>query len=411
MGQRLAAVMLTMVVGAGAHGAPYPGGARPALGSTDASELHQRLLVLDSHLDTPMHLARPGWDITQRHTYADDLSQVDLPRMRDGGLDGGFWAVFTPQGPLTDEGRTLASEHGLAVISRIRDMVAAHPDDFELALTADDARRIAAAGKRVVFISMENAEPLAADPGRLLTYHRLGLRMLGLVHAANNDFADSATALPQWHGLSPAGRDLVGEANRLGIVLDVSHASDAVFDQVLELSRAPVVASHSGSRVVAGNPRNLDDARLRRLAAKGGVIQVSAYGNDLITRRPNPMRDKALGPLYREFRQAAALSPAQVAELASRIRQAEAAYPQARAVFEDFMGHLLHVLAVVGPAHVGIGADWDGGGGVEGLEDVSQIPRISERLLAAGYSEGDLAGIWGGDLLRVLEQAQGAAQP
>jgi membrane dipeptidase len=368
-------------------------------------------LMLDSHLDTPMQLARPGWNITQRHTYADDLSQVDLPRMREGGLDGGFWAIFTPQGPLTDEGRTLASEHGLAVLTRIRDMVAAHPNDFELALTADDARRIKAAGRRVVFISMENAEPLAADPGRLLTYHRLGLRMLGLVHAANNNFADSATALPQWHGLSPAGRRLVVEANRLGIVVDVSHASDAVFDQVLELSNAPIVASHSGSRVVGASSRNLDDARLRRLAAKGGVVSINSFGSDLITRRPNPMRDKALGPLYREFRNAAALSPGQVADLAARIRAAEATYPQQRATFEDFMNHLLHVLAVVGPEHVGIGADWDGGGGVEGLEDVSQLGRITARLLAAGYSEADVANIWGGNLLRVVGEVQRSAEP
>lgn len=379
--------------------------------ASNSDALHQRLLVLDSHLDTPMQLARPGWDISQRHRYADDLSQVDLPRMREGGLDGGVWAIFTPQGPRTDEGRTLASEHGLAVLTRIRDMVASHPRDFELALSADDAQRIAAAGKRVVFISMENAEPLAADPGRLLTYHRLGLRMLGLVHAANNDFADSATALPEWHGLSDKGRALVAEANRLGIVLDVSHASDAVFDQVLEQSTAPIIASHSGSRVVAASPRNLDDARLRRLAAKGGLVSINSFGSDLISRRPNPMRDKALAPLYREFRNAAALSPAQVADLAARIRQAEAAYPQQRASFEDFINHLLHVLAVVGPEHVGIGADWDGGGGVEGLADVSQLPRITERLIAAGYSEGDLGNIWGGNLLRIIEQAQRHAEP
>ncbi len=392
------ALLLTVALATNAH-------------ASNSDTLHQRLLVLDSHLDTPMQLARPGWDISQRHRYADDLSQVDLPRMREGGLDGGFWAIFTPQGPRTDEGRTLASEHGLAVLARIRDMVASHPDDFELALTADDAQRIAAAGKRVVFISMENAEPLAADPGRLLTYHRLGLRMLGLVHAATNDFADSATALPEWHGLSDKGRALVAEVNRLGIVLDVSHASDAVFDQVLELSAAPVIASHSGSRVVAASPRNLDDARLRRLAAKGGLVSINSFGSDLISRRPNPMRDKALAPLYREFRNAAALSLAQVADLAARIRQAEAAYPQQQATFEDFINHLLHVLAVVGPEHVGIGADWDGGGGVAGLADVSQLQRITERLVAAGYSEGDIGNIWGGNLLRIIEQAQRHAEP
>lgn len=371
--------------------------------------LHERLLVLDSHLDTPMQLARPGWDISQRHRYADDLSQVDLPRMREGGLDGGFFAVFTPQGPRTAEGRTLASEHGLAVITRIRDMVVARPDEFALATRADEVPGIVASGRRVVLISMENAEPLAADPGRLATYQRLGLRMLGLVHAQNNSFADSATALPEWHGLSPAGRELVGEANRLGILIDVSHASDAVFDQVLALSRAPVIASHSGARAIGPHPRNLDDARLRRLAEKGGVIQVNSFPSDLVPRPPNPERDKVLAPLYREFRLAASLSPEQVADLARRIREADARYPLPPTRLDDFMAHLLHILDVVGPQHVGIGADWDGGGGVEGLRDVSDLPRISQRLLAAGYSEQDLAAIWGGNLLRVLAAAEANA--
>lgn len=371
--------------------------------------LHERLLVLDSHLDTPMQLARPGWDISQRHRYADDLSQVDLPRMREGGLDGGFFAVFTPQGPRTAEGRTLASEHGLAVITRIRDMVAARPDEFALATHAQEVPGIVASGRRVVLISMENAEPLAADPGRLATYQRLGLRMLGLVHAQNNSFADSATALPEWHGLSPAGRALVGAANRLGILIDVSHASDAVFDQVLALSRAPVIASHSGARAIGPHPRNLDNARLRRLAEKGGVIQVNSFPSDLVPRPPNPERDKVLAPLYREFRLAASLSPEQVADLARRIREADARYPLPPTRLDDFMAHLLHILDVVGPQHVGIGADWDGGGGVEGLRDVSDLPRISERLLAAGYSEQDLAAIWGGNLLRVLAAAEANA--
>lgn len=380
-----------------------------ALAAETPLQLHQRLTVLDSHLDTPMQLARPGWDITQRHSFAADLSQVDLPRMREGGLDGGFWAVFTPQGPLTAEGRTLASEHGLAVITRIRDMIAAHPAEFALALRAEDVPAIVARGQRVVFISMENAEPLAADPQRLQTYQRLGLRMLGLVHSANNDFADSATALPQWRGLSPAGRELVAEANRLGILLDVSHASDQVFDQVLALSTAPIIASHSSSRAITPHPRNLDDRRLRELAAKGGVVQVNSFGSDLIQRPPSPVRDKALGPLYREFRLAASMSPEQVADLAARIREVEARYPQPQASLDDYMQHLLHILQVVGPEHVGIGADWDGGGGVEGLADVTQLPRITERLLAAGYGEQDLVNIWGGNLLRVLTAAQGRA--
>ena len=353
-----------------------------------------------------MQLARPGWDISQRHRYADDLSQVDLPRMREGRLDGGFFAVFTPQGPRTPEGRTLASEHGLAVITRIRDMVAARPDELALATRADEVPGIVASGRRVVLISMENAEPLAADPGRLATYQRLGLRMLGLVHAQNNSFADSATALPEWHGLSPAGRELVGEANRLGILIDVSHASDAVFDQVLALSRAPVIASHSGARAIGPHPRNLDDARLRRLAEKGGWCRSTA--SPAISCRVRPTRRQGPAPLYREFRLAASLSrnrwPTSLGVFA-RPMHATRCHPHAWTT----SWRTCCILDVVGPQHVGIGADWDGGGGVEGLRDVSDLPRISQRLLAAGYSEQDLAAIWGGNLLRVLAVAEANA--
>ncbi|MGC1332130.1 dipeptidase [Pseudomonas sp.] len=371
--------------------------------------LHQRLLVLDSHLDTPLDLTRPGWDITQRHDYRQDGSQVDVPRMIEGGLDGGFFAVYTPQQPLTDEGRAYASAYGLATLTRIRDMIDRNPGTFALALTPDDARRIAGQGKRVVFISMENAEPLAADPALLHTYYRQGLRMLGLVHFSNNELADSATALPQWKGLSPEGRQLVTEANRLGILLDVSHASDAVFDQILAQSTAPIIASHSSSRAVNPHPRNLDDARLRQLAAKGGVVQVNTYSDYLIPLKPNPERNKAMAVLGARFHNLAALSPEQSHTLYQDYHAIDAQYPQPKADLDVFMKHLLHILQVVGPEHVGIGADWDGGGGVTGLEDVSQLPKISQRLLDAGYSEKDLANIWGGNLLLVLQAAQDGA--
>ncbi|MCO8165787.1 dipeptidase [Pseudomonas sp. 21LCFQ010] len=372
--------------------------------------LHQRLLVLDSHLDTPLNFLRPGWDILERHSYKDDGSQVDLPRMIDGGLDGGFWVIYTPPGPRTEAGRAYASNYGLSVLARIKDLISRAPERFELALTAADARRIAAEGKRVVFISMENADPLGSDPQLLNTYYRQGLRMLGLVHFSTNEIADSATALPEWKGLSPKGRELVAAANRLGILLDVSHASDAVFDQVLALSKAPVIASHTSAKAVSPHPRNLDDERLRALAAKGGVVQVNSYGDYLIPLKPNPERQKALAPLYARYNNLAALNPDEVKALQAEIAAVKQRYPQPRPDLDVFMNHLLHILKVVGPEHVGIGADWDGGGGVEGLEDVSLLPRISERLLQAGYSEQDLANIWGENLLRVLQAAQDAAR-
>lgn len=371
--------------------------------------LHQRLLVLDSHLDTPLTLTRPGWNILERHDYRQDGSQVDLPRMREGGLDGGFFAVYTPQGPRTEEGRAYASAYGLATLTRIRDVIDRNPDSFALALTADDARRIAAQGKRVVFISMENADPLSSDPELLDTYYRQGLRMLGLVHFMNNDLADSATALPEWKGLSPKGRDLVQRANRLGILLDVSHASDAVFDQMLALSSAPLIASHSSSRAVNPHPRNLDDNRVRQLAAKGGVIQVNAYSDYLIPLTPNPDRNKAMAALGARFHNLAALSPEQVKALYQERDSLNQRFAQPKASLDVFMKHLLHLLEVAGPDHVGIGADWDGGGGVSGLEDVSQLPVITQRLLDAGYSEAQIANIWSGNLLRVLQAAQSAA--
>lgn len=373
--------------------------------------LHQRLLVLDSHLDTPLTLTRPGWNILERHDYRQDGSQVDLPRMREGGLDGGFFAVYTPQGPRTEEGRAYASAYGLATLTRIRDVIDRNPDSFALALTAADARRIAAQGKRVVFISMENADPLSSDPELLDTYYRQGLRMLGLVHFMNNDLADSATALPEWKGLSPKGRDLVQRANRLGILLDVSHASDAVFDQMLALSSAPLIASHSSSRAVNPHPRNLDDARVRQLAAKGGVIQVNAYSDYLIPLTPNPDRNKAMAALGARFHNLAALSPEQVKALYQERDSLNQRFAQPKASLDVFMKHLLHLLEVAGPDHVGIGADWDGGGGVSGLDDVSQLPVITQRLLDAGYSEQQVANIWSGNLLRVLQAAQDQRRP
>ncbi|QDH65605.1 dipeptidase [Pseudomonas azotoformans] len=373
--------------------------------------LHQRLLVLDSHLDTPLTLTRPGWNILERHDYRQDGSQVDLPRMREGGLDGGFFAVYTPQGPRTEEGRAYASAYGLATLTRIRDVIDRNPDSFALALTAADARRIAAQGKRVVFISMENADPLSSDPELLDTYYRQGLRMLGLVHFMNNDLADSATALPEWKGLSPKGRDLVQRANHLGILLDVSHASDAVFDQMLALSSAPLIASHSSSRAVNPHPRNLDDNRVRQLAAKGGVIQVNAYSDYLIPLTPNPDRNKAMAALGARFHNLAALSPEQVKALYQERDSLNQRFAQPKASLDVFMKHLLHLLEVAGPDHVGIGADWDGGGGVSGLDDVSQLPVITQRLLDAGYSEAQIANIWSGNLLRVLQAAQDQRRP
>ena len=379
--------------------------------SAVAARIHADALVLDTHLDTPANLRRPGWDISDDHTHEGDLSQVDLPRMKAGGLDGGFWVIYTAQGARDDAGKRDARDHGLERLVSIREMLAAHAENMELALTAGDAERIAAAGKRVSFISMENAAPLAKDPTLLSAYHRLGLRMLGITHVRNNDFGDSSTdpAGPEWQGLSPAGRALMQEANRLGIVLDASHASDAVFDQLLAQSRTPIVLSHTSADAVYDHPRNIDDARLRQLAAKGGVIHVNAFGGYLISIPKIPEREAAMDALGEKYGPESRLAVDRVPAYLAERHAIELRYPMKRATFDDYMKHLLHILKVAGVDHVGIGADWDGGGGVAGMEDVSALPRITEALLAAGYSEADIRKIWSGNLLRVMRQAQAVA--
>lgn len=379
--------------------------------SAEVSRVHEDAIVLDTHLDTPANFRRPGWSIVDNHVHEGDLSQVDLPRMKAGGLDGGFWVIYTAQGARDEAGKRAARDHGLDRLVSIHEMLAANAGEMELALTADDAERIAKAGKRVSFISMENAAPLASDPSLLTAYHRLGLRMLGITHVRNNDFGDSSTdpAGAEWNGLSPAGKALVQEANRLGILLDASHASDAVFDQLLALSQTPIVLSHTSADALYDHPRNIDDGRLRQLAVKGGVIHVNAYGGYLIDIPKIPERETAMGALSEKYGPESELAVDRVPAYLAERRAIEARYPARRATFDDYMAHVLHILKVAGVDHVGIGADWDGGGGVAGLEDVSALPKITEALLAAGYTEQDVRKIWSGNLLRVIREAQAIA--
>ena len=378
-----------------------------------ATALHNSAIVLDTHLDTPMLFARPDWRIGDRHSFDADFSQVDYPRMVEGGLDGGFWVIYTPQGERTAAGNRAARDFGLKRLVEIREMVAANADRFEIALSADDAARIKKAGKRIVYISMENASPLASDPSLLGAYYDLGLRMLGLVHSSNDDFADSSTnpGGPEFNGLSDKGRALVAEANRLGLIIDLSHASNAVFDQVVELSKTPVVLSHTASAALNAHPRNIDDARLRKLAATGGVIQVNSVNQFLIKVPDNAERDAEVDRFFAMIEDGAALSAERRKQAMQLYREIEAKYPTPKATFEDYMKHMLHILEVAGPEHVGLGADWDGGGGVSGMIDVSSLPKITERLLREGYSEDQVRGVLGGNLLRVMRAVEAARQP
>lgn len=364
-------------------------------------------MVLDTHFDTPANLGRPGWSILDRHDTARDGSQVDLPRMIEGGVDGGFFAVFTPQGARGAAGNAAARDHALYRASEIREMVARHSDRFALALTADDPARILAARKRFVFMSMENGSPVAGDLSLMQAFYRLGVRMIGPVHFRNSDLADSATDTPEWGGLSPAGRSFVAEANRLGMVIDASHASDASLDQMIALSEAPLILSHSGCKDVFDHPRNVDDARLRALAAKGGVIQINAFSAYMVPTPRIPEREAALKDLAKSLGVSGQdMTDGQRKGFTEGRKSIDARWPVPRANIDDFMKHMLHALAVIGPDHVGVSGDFDGGGGIDGLNDVSDYPEITRRLLAAGYSPADINKIWSGNALRVLKTAE-----
>lgn len=375
----------------------------PAVIAKPAPSLHDRLLVLDTHLDTPAALAFPGWSIADEHT--DDYTQVDLPRMKRGGLDGGFWVIYTPQGPLDAASTLRAWDFALHRAVQIHAMVAANPRDFAFADTAADAPRIAAQGKRVVYISIENAWPLADDPTLLQSFHKLGVRMAGFAHFRTNQYADSATDQAKWDGLSPLGVQLLGEMNRLGIVPDLSHSSDAALADALRLSKSPVILSHSGCKAIHDHPRNVSDDQLRALAAQGGVIQINSVY--LKPSAPNPERTAAMKAFEEKYPEDVALTTPQHAAMLAERHAIDRRFPQKDpATFDLFMASLLHALKVAGVDHVGIGADWDGGGGVAGMEDVASLPKVTGALIAAGYTEADVAKIWAGNVLRVLEAAE-----
>jgi membrane dipeptidase len=375
---------------------------RPDVSQADRAA-HQRMIVLDTHLDIPERWDDGQWDFGVRHRVGEDGSQVDLPRMDEGGLDGGFLVIYTPQGALTPEGYRQARDAALIRAAAIRRVLGENRGRIGLALTPDDALRLTREGKHFAFISMENSWPLGEDLSLLTTFYQLGVRLAGPVHFRNNQLGDSATDTPHWNGLSPLGRLWVAEMNRLGILIDASHSSDAVFDQLLEASRVPIIASHSGPRAIYDHPRNLDDERMRRLAAAGGLMMINSV---YLAPADHSHEREAINDRHKLW---ANLSAAERTQLLRDEAALNRLRPAGTADFDLYMRSMLHAIQVMGVDHVGLGADWDGGGGVIGMEDITALPRISARLRREGLSEPDIAKIMGGNLLRVLRLAQAGA--
>lgn len=382
-----------------------PGCAGPGETPAERAErVHRDILTIDTHVDTPLRLGRPGFDLG-RDNSDQRGSKVDFPRMRQGGLDAAFFAVYVSQGPRDEVGHQRALERALEIFDRIDQALAAHPDQAGLALTPDDAGRLAGEGRLAIYLGIENGYPVGRDLGLLERFYARGARYVTLCHSRHNDLCDSSTdpGEPEHGGLSELGRAVVAEMNRLGMIVDLSHVSDDTVRDVLAISRAPVMASHSCARALCDHPRNLSDDLIRAIADRGGVIQVCLVGSFLRELPPDPDRAAAVAELRARYRNFNELSPEEQLAAAAAWDDLDVRHPPILATVADVVDHIDHIVRVAGIAHVGIGTDFDGGGDVAGCRDVAGLPAITAELLRRGYSEADVARIWGGNFRRVFQ--------
>lgn len=375
-----------------------------------AAEIHDKVLTVDTHVDTPMRLVRSDYDLGERHDPDRRGGKVDFPRMKEGGLDAIFFAVFIGQGERTPAGNERAKDRALSIFEAIQQSLEKHSDLAELAVTPDDAYRIEKAGKRAIFIGIENGYPVGNDLSLIPKYYDLGARYITLCHTRNNDICDSSTDSTEHHGLSEFGEKVVAEMNRMGMMADLSHASDEAFYDVIEVSKAPIIASHSCARAICDNPRNLSDDMLKKLAENGGVIQMCILSSYVKPDEPNPERDAAFQALREKYRRYDDLSEEERQKAREEWRALEEKYPRKLANVSDVVDHIDHIVTVAGIDHVGIGTDFDGGGGVEGCYDVSEMGNITLELIKRGYTEKQIRKIWGGNIMRVMAEVERVAE-
>jgi Zn-dependent dipeptidase, microsomal dipeptidase homolog len=376
-----------------------------------AAEIHAAVLTLDTHADVPAYLvAHPGFDLSKTHNPRTTGSRVDFPRMRQGGLDAMFFAVYLGQGPRTEAGNEDAKRRAKLLFDVIHKSVSDHPDLAGLATTEEDAYLLEKEGKRAIFIGIENGWAIGRDLSLLKTYYDWGARYMTLCHTRNNDICDSSTdpTGAEHQGLSPFGEEVVKEMNRLGMLVDISHVSDETFWDCLALSKAPIVATHSSARAIYHHRRNLSDEMIKALAAKGGVIQMNMYSGYL--KSDNPKRTAAMKALHAKYPRVNELTDIQREERRMALQEINNRYPIVLATLQQVVDHIDHIVDLVGVDHVGIGPDLDGGGGVRGMYDVSEAGNITYELVKRGYSEADIGKIWSGNFFRVMNEARRVAQ-
>jgi membrane dipeptidase len=369
-----------------------------------AARIHDAVFTIDTHCDTPMNLSRSDFNLAERHDAKATGTKVDLPRMKEGGLDAQFFAVFLSQQARTEAGHANANKKALDIISAIYKSVEASPDLAQLARTPEDGYAIEKTGKRAIYIGIENGYAITHDLSMIGKFWQLGARYITLCHTLNNDICDSSTDKkgPEYNGLSPFGANVVKEMNRVGMMIDVSHISDSSLYDVLKVTKAPVIASHSCARAICDNPRNLTDEDLLAIAKNGGVVQMCILSDYVKTPDPNPARDSARAVVRAKYNNFEGLTSEQERISWDEWRQVSKKFPQNLATVKDVVDHIDHIVKIAGIDHVGIGTDFDGGGAVSGCYDVSQMGNITLELVKRGYNEQQIRKIWGGNFMRVF---------
>jgi membrane dipeptidase len=368
--------------------------------SERARKLHFSSIVLDTHDDTPQRFFFQHFDLGHR----DAEGHIDIPRMREGGLNAIFFSIWCnakmPGAP--------ASKRAFDLINETREQVTKHPQDLALATTAEEIRRAHAQGKIAVLMGVEGGHMINNDLNVLRRFAALGVRYMTLTHTNDLDWAGSSGDDAKHVGLSSFGKDVVREMNKLGVMVDISHVSDKTFYDALEVSAAPMIASHSSCRAICDAPRNMTDDMIKALAAKGGVLQINYH----IAFLSQAYRDASSKSAELKSRVAAADKAAGEDEAAS-IRDgekiahqmiAEGKLPQVE--WEAIVDHIDHAVKLVGADHVGLGSDFDGSVMPHGMEDCSKLPKLTEAMLRRGYSEDDIRKILGGNTLRVMEATE-----
>ena len=400
-----------------------------------ARAIHDRVIALDTHNDISPE------NFTRQKNYTQRLdTQVNIPKMKEGGLDASFFIVYVGQGPLTQEGYDNAYKQAVAKFEAVHHLTKEiAPDQIELALTADDVRRINKAGKKVALIGVENAYSLGTDLKRIKEFYDRGARYMSLAHNGHSQFADSNTGERDgvWmhNGLSALGQQAIPEMNKWGIMIDLSHPSKQANLQAIALSKAPVIASHSAARALADVSRNMDDEQLEALKKNGGVIQTVAFATYVKVAKPDsPERTAAIAALRKEFGLPEpgagggggrgggggggggrgglnALTPEQRARYDARMAEIDKKTPgDPRATVADFVNHIDYLVKKIGIDHVGISSDFDGGGGVTGWNGADETFNVTLELVRRGYTEEQIGKLWSGNLLRVMDEVQKVAK-